>query len=53
LLVRKSTDDAADQNRKDLTAIWEAWLKKVETRPATGGGPGGPGNPFDRPSGAP
>lgn len=48
LLVRRSDQDAADQNRKELAASWDAWLKKVETRPAGTVGTGDD-NPFNRP----
>jgi len=47
LLVRRSADDGADATRKELTTTWDAWLKKVESRPAASAG-SGDGNPFNR-----
>jgi hypothetical protein len=48
--IRKSGEDAADPNRKELTGIWDSWQKKVESRP-TGGPAAGPNNQFLRPGG--
>ena len=47
LAVRRSIDDSLDQNRKDLTGIWDGWIKKVEARPTSTGTDTG-GNAFDR-----
>ena len=46
LAVRRTTDDSADPTRKELTGIWENWVKMVESRPV--GSTSDPKNPFDR-----
>jgi hypothetical protein len=48
LLVRRSDQDSADPDRKERAATWDAWLKKVETRPAGATGTDD-NNPFNRP----
>jgi hypothetical protein len=47
LQVRRSAADTGDPNRKELTAIWEDWLKKVTDRPSPSSG-NGESNMFER-----
>jgi len=48
LVVRRSTDDQLDPTRKEHSSAWEAWLKRVESRPTTSAGQGD-SNQFERP----